>query len=438
MQWINEPKKQQKWQNNLSRKTINLAIFDITFMSKPCAVDAVMKRKIAELGFMAMHTLGEKDKNFIASPVSAFAVLGMCPSLFVGETRRELEKALGLSSGESNESFSGRVRALLDSEEDDRFSLYCRVVCNQQIIKCAPGAFDVFRDVLGTPAIVCDFPEPAKTLVNHEAAKLTYGEIEKVISDLSEDAVMLLVNVAFFQSEWLDDRSSDLGLIWHLNGEEKLIPGFNVCTENTYFGEVDGFKFVSMLYVGSHLKKTDKCNRRELLMVLPPADRAFDPTMLSVDFFLANIPKERANVEITIPKWHIKENDLKLQSMCESLGIHKMFTLHADTVASGQLTRSYHISDFYQKTNILVNGEGTRASVVSVMEGVMPMGMDLDPIPSVEFRADRPFFYAIYNRRNGVIDFIGYLVDPEYDGEDNFTDCTTVTHRFEEKDDLYG
>ena len=171
--------------------------------------------------------------------------------------------------------------------------------------------------------------------------------------------------------------------------------------------------------------------------VLPPADRAFDPTMLSVDFFLANIPKERANVEITIPKWHIKENDLKLKSMCESLGIHKMFTLHADTVASDQLSRSYHISDFYQKTNILVNGEGTRASVVSVMEGEMAGGVALDPIPSVEFRADRPFFYAIYNRRSGVIDFIGYLVDPEYDGEDNFTGCTTVRHRFEEKDLLY-
>ena len=196
------------------------------------------------------------------------------------------------------------------------------------------------------------------------------------------------------------------------------------------------FQFVSMGYNGSRRKKTGVDNRRELLMVLPPADRAFDPAMLSVDFFLANIPKERANVEITMPKWHINESNLMLRPMCESMGIHKMFTSSADTVASGQLSPSYNISEFYQKINILVNGEGTRASVVSVAEGEIAIGMDLDPIPSVEFQADRPFFYAIYNRRNGVIDFIGYLVDPEYDGEDNFTGCTTVSHRFEP--DLYG
>ena len=74
-------------------------------------IDPEMKRGIAELGFLAMHRLGEKDKNFVASPLSAFAALCMCPPLFTGETRQELERPLGLSAGESNECFIQRVAA---------------------------------------------------------------------------------------------------------------------------------------------------------------------------------------------------------------------------------------------------------------------------------------------------------------------------------------
>ena len=373
-------------------------------------IDPEMRRGIAELGFMAMRCFGEKDKNFVASPLSAFAALCMCPPLFTGETRRELERPLGLSAGESNERFFQRVRTLLDRVEDSSLSLYCRVVANISV-PYEEGTFDVFRDVLRAPAVVAGFPEPATELLNKEIEKVTgeclmEGEDDESalglcippISSLPEDATIVLVNVASFSGLWrLESHCHDL--VWHRNGEEKLVPAFTIFTESTYYREADGFTFASLEYY---------VKGQELLFVLPPADRPFDPSMLSVEFFLANIPQEKRIVEMTVPSWEIKDLDVSLQSVSEGLGIHRIFSDSADTVGCAP----YHVGGFHQNVSIRVNSAGTWACAITLLE--MFGGVEADPLPMVRFRADRPFFYAIYDRTHDVIEFLGYLVEPEY------------------------
>ena len=82
--------------------------------------------------------------------------------------------------------------------------------------------------------------------------------------------------------------------------------------------------------------------------------------------------------------------------------------------------------------SIRVNAEGTWACAVTALE--MCGGIKADPLPIVHFRADRPFFYAIYSRKNDVIEFLGYLVDPKY-GPGRLVGCTSVEPCL---DPLYG
>ena len=394
-----------------------------------------MKRGIAELGFLAMHRLGEKDKNFVASPLSAFAALCMCPPLFTGETRQELERPLGLSAGESNECFIQRVRTLLDREENRSLSLYCRVVANSSV-PYEDGMLDVFRDVLRAPVVVAGFPEPATTIVNEGIAKITGANLSRILEEgedgegqtlgthippigsLPEDATMVLINIASFSGLWIPEGKHH-DLLWHRNGEEKLIPAFTIFTESTYYREVDGFTFASLRYYMMD---------QELLFVLPPADRAFDPSMLSMEFFLANIPKEQRTVEMTVPAWEINDHGVNLLSVSNGLGIHKIFSESADTVGHAH----YQVGNFHQNVIFRVDAAGTWACAVTGLE--MCGGIKADPLPIVHFRADRPFFYAIYNRKNDVIEFLGYLVDPEY-GPGRLVGCTSVEPCL---DPLYG
>jgi serpin B len=68
-----------------------------------------------------------------------------------------------------------------------------------------------------------------------------------------------------------------------------------------------------------------------------------------------------------------------------------------------------YLSAVVHKTFIEVNERGTEAAAATA---AMMDGDALDPPPIPVFRADRPFLYAIRDRRSGVLLFLGRMVDP--------------------------
>ena len=82
-----------------------------------------------KFGFDVMR-LRKTNESFIFSPVSAYVVLAMCPSLFEQDARAELLRGLSLSDKESDSSFGRRLALFLKCEESRYVSLYARVVVN--------------------------------------------------------------------------------------------------------------------------------------------------------------------------------------------------------------------------------------------------------------------------------------------------------------------
>jgi serpin B len=69
-----------------------------------------------------------------------------------------------------------------------------------------------------------------------------------------------------------------------------------------------------------------------------------------------------------------------------------------------------YLSAVVHKTFIEVNEHGTEAAAATAT--TMVLGAALRPPPVPVFRADRPFLYAVRDRRSGVILFLGRMVDP--------------------------
>ena len=71
------------------------------------------------------------------------------------------------------------------------------------------------------------------------------------------------------------------------------------------------------------------------------------------------------------------------------------------------------VSDTRQKTFVQVQEEGTEAAAASMVEiSFVCEGAEDDGPPQHEMTVDRPFLFAIHDRCNGAVLFIGQVTDP--------------------------
>jgi serpin B len=107
---------------------------------------------------------------------------------------------------------------------------------------------------------------------------------------------------------------------------------------------------------------------------------------------------------------------MELQEPLEELGMTIPFTddsdfsgiKPADNDSPDREDWNFKISDVLQQIFVEVDETGTEAAAATAIGMVIVTGAEMP----VEFRADRPFLFAIRDRRNGVLLFIG-----RYSGE---------------------
>lgn len=107
------------------------------------------------------------------------------------------------------------------------------------------------------------------------------------------------------------------------------------------------------------------------------------------------------NVQVRLPEFEIVQRN-KMTPWLTQMGLTLPFSNGADF--SGICESDLKISSIMQSTYIKVNKDGTEAAGVTGGLVGSP-GMDVTPI---EFTADKPFVYMIYEQSSGTILFIGH------------------------------
>lgn len=342
----------------------------------------------------------EKGQNTLVSPLSAIICLGMIADGADGETKAQIERALGCDTDTLSKNLFALTEQLYTSDK-------CRVnIANSLWIKNdgSIGVKDSFlqnnADWYGAQVYRAPFDDSTVKDINTWCGKHTDGMIKEIIREISPDTLMYLVNALMFDAEWetkyekndIKDRSftdysgksTDVKMLF--SSGETLLTGDGVTgfKKNYYGGKysfvgllpdegIDVYDFAASL---DSEKWMSIWNSRS-------AERENGTTAT------AGIPEFTA-------EWEMKLNDVLI-----GMGISDMFDRKTADFSRMSDTPLY-CSSFSQKTYVKVDRNGTKAAAITWGE----MNGKGEPI-TVSVILDRPFVYAIVDNTTGIPLFIG-------------------------------
>lgn len=314
------------------------------------------------------------NKNLLISPLSAYQVLGLTANGAKEETLNQMLLALGESSLEElNENNQNILKLFKD------FSTI-------EIANAVMSKFNPKKTFLEAAELYEATVETLKsvTQVNNWCNLKTHGKIEKIIEELDDSALMVLLNAIYFKGTWkieFDPKNTTKQEFYNYNDQSKskTVELMKVKEKFNYYEDRD-VKIIELPYKSDYMSA---------VIILPETDINEYITELD-DEKLQRLLKRmnEQEVEIHLPKFQIEFSSL-LNSVLQKLGMVLPFQGNADF--SGMIDESLYISYVIQKAFLSVDEEGTEAAAVTAV--VMRNGINYKMV------CDRPFLFMLRNKK---------------------------------------
>lgn len=335
--------------------------------------------------------------NFLISPISAAAALGMAENGANGNTKAQFETLFGLTLDEMNAYMLDYLENLYSSEENMKLSIANSIWFDE-------GRITVSRDFLAANKAYyraqmyqTDFSDP-KTVsdINTWVKKNTDGMIEKLLEQISPEAVMYIINAVCFDAEWsVKYEKSDIldGTFYNADGSAETVQLLR-SEESRYISSADGTRGMIKNYKGGKFA---------FAALLPDEDTDIADFVAGLDgqAFLSLIQSaEPVPVNVMLPKFTY-DCDMSLVDSLQALGLTDAFGT-ADFSGISK-TQPLAISDVIHKTHIELDENGTKAAAVTAII----MGETVAAPAEFSVTFDRPFVYAIIDTATGLPLFLG-------------------------------
>jgi len=186
-----------------------------------------------------------------------------------------------------------------------------------------------------------------------------------------------------------------------LTGASESIRPRQYQLDSFYYVENDKLQMLRLPYFGSTL---------EMVILLPKASHTMQEIRqgLSPDVFSKLLQiSSRQRVKVSVPKVKLESTLSNITQTLQRMGLTDAFT---DKANFSNMTNSLvEISGIFQKAFIQVDEKGTvaAAATTTVMFGGAPPSGE-----PVEFNANRPFVFMLYDTKTGYILFMGHVVHP--------------------------
>lgn len=352
----------------------------------------------------------EEDKNLMLSPLSASTALTMLLNGCGGDTYSQLQGTLkypaGMNISEINEAYKSLVSQLLVIDPKVQLALANAIFYRNGFSVKPPFLATMSNDYKATVKGL-DFAAPSSlTTINKWASDNTNGKIPEVLSEISEYAVMFIMNALYFNGDWSYqfDKSLTDELPFHPDGG-------TTTDVTTMKGEVgskvawgNDFRAIEMPY-----------GQTNFTMVVIVPDETFSALYPSFTYQVwdkltsdLDAHPEFGKTIVTMPKFKFSyEKYLNDQLM--SMGMIDAFSdFRADL--SGISDNQIYVDFVKQNTFVEVDEEGTEAAAVTTI------GINLtsvgDPQPN-QFIIDKSFIFAIRERTTNTLLFIGQVINPK-------------------------
>jgi serpin B len=351
-------------------------------------------------------------KNLFFSPSSISAALAMTAAGARGQTAAEMAQTLHLAG--SLPQANAEYRKLLEqwNSSDTNRGYQLRVanrLWGQKGFPFLDSYLALTRDDYGAELGLVDYAgqaDAARQEINAWIQKQTAGRISDLLpqGSLNNATRLVLTNAIYFKGEWASQFKKD-----QTHNEDFVIsPSHKVSTPLMHkklscsYLQDSSIQVLELPYKGNSLS----------MMVLLPRDSeglADLEQSLSANKIAALRAQLRPKlVEVYLPKFKI-DATFQLTKTLQELGMQLPFTKAAD-FSGMDGRRDLQISTVIHKAFVDVAEEGTEAAAAT---GVVLRVHSARVDKPLVFRADHPFVFAICDKLNGSILFLGRVADPK-------------------------
>ena len=360
--------------------------------------------------FIKEHHRNVADTNYMISPVSLSLALGMAYNGADSVTKAAFENTMHYNDlpMDVNLFNSDLIAGLSSQDEGALMEIANSIWANEQFV-INPNFLDENSNYYDAEARSLDFSDPATlALINGWVSDKTHGKIPSILSTISSDAVLYLINALYFNAQWkysFDEDFTMPGTFLLEDGRRVMVDKMQV-TEHFKYLRNDLFSSVVLPYENEKFSMT---------LLLPQTDKSIDDIIdqLSAEQWRAwqSTYDTEHEVTVALPKFKSKYKKYLNQELV-SLGLGNAFD-PATADFSRISEEPIFISFVLQKTFIDVNEDGTEASAVTVV-AFENTSTGSEPVP-ISFDLYRPFLYFITDKRTGSICFMGKVGHPIYE-----------------------
>lgn len=346
----------------------------------------------------------EEGKSTLISPLSILYALAMTANGAEGETRAEIEAAIGMSVDELNiylysymQSLAQGAKYKLNLANSIWFTSDERFTVNTSFLQKN-------ADYYGADIYKAPFDDQTLQDINSWIAYKTEGLITDALDKIPDNAIMYLINTLLFDAEWADMYSEYSVYDGKFTTEDGRELDFMMMAseENRYLEDDNATGFIKYYSGGKYA----------FVALLPNEG-------IAVSEYIATLDGERVSallsgaknldVNTVMPKFDA-EYDTQMSKVLESIGIASAFDGgKADFSGLGTSgAGNIYISRVIHKTYIEVGEIGTKAGAVTIIEAAD----ECEPIePPKRVVLDRPFLYMIIDCENNIPIFIGTMME---------------------------
>ncbi|XP_030562511.1 serine protease inhibitor 42Dd-like [Drosophila novamexicana] len=351
-------------------------------------------------------------KNLICAPLAIHTCLGMLRLGAEDETTtaQELDNRVGFTSIHGTEIAEDFHNTLSSYQESSVLHMAYKIYLMHNY-EIRQEFHNMLTENFHSEPELINFSEnidAANTINEWVDTKMNHLIKDEVSPEILDDSTrMVLISAAHFKAEWSKrfEPKATRREFFHMDDWNKVkVHMMNVFHEY-YYAELKDLD-------AKVLRLTFRNTELQMLIILPNRKMGLENLLKilsrkSLQNIIAMLALRRVNIKL--PKFST-EFEQELTPLFIELGVKRVFIDKAELGKMLETNQVLKVSKILHKAYIEFNEEGNEVEPLG--EPVVPIvrGKPRNPLPPVNFFADHPFYYAIYDESHGPLIAGGFQV----------------------------
>lgn len=367
-------------------------------------------------GFDLYSKINKNQENIIFSPYSLSSLLGILVTGSAGNTRSQLLHVLHIDAIKNFANLNAELdhinsslitkKSVEQAGNDQAFSV-ANALWADNNLSYKPDFLKSMQEIKSIHFYQIDFAhasDRAVTQINDWVNTQTNGYITKLLENIDASTQLILTNAIYFKGLW--QVPFDIGF----TRQEPFNSGNGRLVQVPMMHQSHKFKYAENEFLQMLILDYSKSSLA-MAVLLPKTSHNLSQIQHSFNaqLFLQLLKSSYyPEVIVSLPKFKIESTFDSLPESLQALGLTDAFTEKANF--SNMARTPLSISQVIQKAIIQVDEKGTVAAAATAV--VMTMSAVLNEPKPVNFKADHPFIFIIFDKQSNLILFMGQVNKP--------------------------